>query len=314
VIRVFAPGVVKLFGEHAVVYGKPAIAVAVDKGVEVSCERGDRTVVRTGKAYVDIEYERGTGATHARGHEAFLSYVASALRRAEEAFGRLTAVFEIRGDFPPSVGAATSASVSVGLLKAYSACLGVDVGATELAKLAHGVELEVQGAASPMDTAVSAIGGMLRIEPNPFSYRSIDSAVGEFVLAILPRRGSTKEIVADVRALRSRRRSVDAVIEAIGRVVDEAEGCLASNDLACVGELMEINNWLLGALGVVGHEVVAMLRYLKPYIFGGKISGAGRGGVVVLLPKRRGELKEALAAMEVPSVEVAVDRNGARVI
>jgi hypothetical protein len=36
------------------------------------------------------------------GMRPFLSYVASALRRAEEAFGRLTAVFEIRGDFPPS--------------------------------------------------------------------------------------------------------------------------------------------------------------------------------------------------------------------
>ncbi|MGC8583139.1 MAG: mevalonate kinase [Thermoproteus sp.] len=313
-IRVFAPGVVKLFGEHAVVYGKPAIAVAVDKGVEVACEKGDKTVVRTGKAYVDIEYEHGTGAAHARGHEPFLSYVAAALRKAEESFGKLAASFEIRGDFPPSVGAATSASVSVGILKAYSACLGVDVGKAELAKLAHGVELEVQGAASPMDTAVSAIGGMLRIEPSPFSYRRIDSAVDGFVLAVLPRRGTTKDIVAGVRALKARRRSVDAVIDAIGRVVDEAEGCLASNDLECVGELMEINNWLLGALGVVGHDVVMMLKYLKPYIYGGKISGAGRGGIVVLLPKRRQELREALAAMEVPSVEVKVDRDGARVI
>lgn len=313
-LRVFAPGVVKLFGEHAVVYGKPAIAVAVNKGVEVRCEKGDKTLVRTGKAYVDLDYIHETGAASARGHEHFLSYVISALRIGEESLGPLKASFEIRSDFPPSIGAATSASVSVGLLKAYAECLNIDIKPEELAKLAHRVELEVQGAASPMDTAVSAIGGMLRVETNPFRYRNIESSVAEFVLALFPRKGLTKDIVADVKALKSRRKSIDAVIDAIGRLVDEAEGCLESGDLICVGELMEVNNWLLGALGVVGHDVITTLRYLKPYIYGGKISGAGRGGVVVLLPKKKEELKEALSAIEVPFVEVRKDSVGARAI
>lgn len=313
-VRAFAPGVVKLFGEHAVVYGKPAIAAAVNKGVTISCERGDRTLVRTGKAYVDLEYMPGSNSASARGHEAFLSYVLAALQRAESSFGRLNAVFTIQSDFPPSIGAATSASVSVALLKAYAECLGINIGREELASLAHKVELDVQGAASPMDTAVSAIGGVLRIEPSPFRYRPLNAPLKELVLALLPRRGFTKDIVADVRALRARRRSVEAVMDAIASVVDEAEGCLAANDLTCVGELMEINNWLLGALGVVGHDIVVLLRHLRPYIYGGKISGAGRGGVVVLLPKRKEELKEALAALDVPYVEAEVDVLGARAI
>lgn len=313
-LRVFAPGVVKLFGEHAVVYGKPAIAAAVDKGVEVRCEKNNRTVIRTGKAYVDLEYLHEAGVASARGHEQFLSYTISALRIAEGSLGPLKALFEIRSDFPPSIGAATSASVSVGLLKAYAECLGVRLKPEELAKMAHRVELEVQGAASPMDTATSAIGGTLRIETNPFKYRRIESSVAEFVLALFPRRGLTKDIVAEVKALKSRRRSVDAVMDAIGRIVDEAESCLASGDLLCIGELMEMNNWLLGALGIVGYDIITTLRYLKPYIYGGKISGAGRGGVVVLLPKRKEELKEALSAIEVPFIEVRVDPVGARVI
>ena len=37
-VRAFAPGKCILFGEHAVVYGHPAVAVAIDSGVEVSLE------------------------------------------------------------------------------------------------------------------------------------------------------------------------------------------------------------------------------------------------------------------------------------
>ncbi|MEM3326025.1 MAG: mevalonate kinase, partial [Thermoproteus sp.] len=193
--RVFAPGVVKLFGEHAVVYGRPAIAAAVNRGVSVSCEKSDKTVIRTGKAYVDLEYIPGSNSASARGHETYLSYVLAALQRAESSFGKLNAVFNIQSDFPPSIGAATSASVSVALLKAYAECLGVNISREELAGLAHKVELDVQGAASPMDTAVSAIGGVVRIEPSPFRYRLLDTPLRELVLALLPRRGLTKDIV-----------------------------------------------------------------------------------------------------------------------
>jgi mevalonate kinase len=314
-VIVFSPGVIKLFGEHAVVYGKPAIAAAIDRGVRVKCSRSDRAVVRAGRAQVYVEYDVERREAKAIGEEGekFLSYVLTALRIAEAELGPLKAVFELEGDFPPSVGAATSAATSVGVIRAYAACLGVGLEKEELAKLGHRVELEVQGAASPMDTAVSAIGGLLKITPSPFSYEKINPPMKELALVLLPRRGLTKDIVADVRALRSRHRSVDAVIDAIGEVVEEAWQCLKGGDLKCVGELMEVNNWLLGALGVVGDDVVALLRYLKPFIYGGKISGAGRGGVVVLLPKR-GEIAEALAELGLPTYIVRIDELGARAL
>ena len=40
-VTAFAPGKCILFGEHAVVYGHPAVAVAIDAGVEVELTESD---------------------------------------------------------------------------------------------------------------------------------------------------------------------------------------------------------------------------------------------------------------------------------
>ncbi|MFN7105168.1 MAG: mevalonate kinase [Pyrobaculum sp.] len=295
-MKIFAPGVVKLFGEHAVVYGKPAVAATIDRGVYIQCEKDSRLAVETAGTTANLRYYPLEERYEAEGASRFFIYVKTALEVAREKWGPLSARFVIQSDLPPAVGAATSAAVSVGLLKAYSTCLDLDVEPLEIARLGHRVELEVQGIASPMDTTTASLGGVLKIWTNPFRAERLEVDLPPFYIAILPRRGTTGEIVADVKRLLSRRRSLGAVIEAIGQVVEEAERCLASGDLQCVGELMEINNWLLGALGVVDRRAVDLLENARPFIYGGKISGAGRGGVVLLLPKEEAVEKVLQAA------------------
>ncbi|MEM1888823.1 MAG: mevalonate kinase [Pyrobaculum sp.] len=306
---VFAPGVVKLFGEHAVVYGKPAIAAAIDKGVYVSCEMANELIVETFGAPSFVRYFPRQKRVETWGGERFFSYIDAALKIAEETWGPLDAKFVIKSDLPPSVGAATSAAVSIGFLKAYSSCAGADVEKIELAKLGHRVELEVQGVASPMDTTVSALGGVLKIWSTPFRVERLDVSL-PFYIVFLPRIGTTKEIVAAVKAYVEKRQSLKWVLEAIGYVVEEGEGCLRRGDLVCVGELMYINNWLLGALGVVDRRVVELLEAVGPYIYGGKISGAGRGGVVLLLPRDEELLIKALSLLNLKFLNTSVYTRG----
>ncbi len=313
-VKVFAPGVIKLFGEHAVVYGKPAIAATINRGIYVECERGDKLVVETVGVSTSLRYFPEERRTEAFGSERFFAYVDATLRIAEERWGALRARFVIRSDLPPSAGAATSAAVSVGLLKAYSHCAGVEMGRDELARLGHRVELEVQGIASPMDTAAVSLGGLLKIWTNPFRVEKIETSLPPFYIAVLPRRGTTGEIVAEVKALLGRRRSAMGVIEAIGALVEEAHVCLVKGDLECLGELMYVNNWLLGALGVVDGRVVNLLEMVKPFIYGGKISGAGRGGVVVLLPRDEGLVERVLSALGHVYYRVSLTQSGVSVL
>ena len=307
---IFAPGVVKLFGEHAVVYGKPAIAAAIDKGVYIDCISSDKLVVETAGITTGLRFFPLDRRVEAFGAERFFAYVEAALRLAQERWGDLAAKFIIRSDLPPSAGAATSAAVSVGILKAYALCAGAEVRNEEVAKLGHKVELEVQGIASPMDTATVTYGGVLKILTNPFRAEPLKIQLPPFYIVLLPRLGTTGEIVKDVRALLGRRKSATWVIEAIGKVVEEAENCLEVGDLECVGELMDINNWLLGALGVVDGRVVDLLGMLKPFIYGGKISGAGRGGVVILLPKEGDVVSRILKGLGYPYYKVSVYPRG----
>ena len=45
-VTAFAPGKCILFGEHAVVYGQPAVAISIDAGVEVTISESDRWILR----------------------------------------------------------------------------------------------------------------------------------------------------------------------------------------------------------------------------------------------------------------------------
>lgn len=309
-VKVFAPGVVKLFGEHAVVYGKPAIATTIDRGVFIECEKSDRLIIESIGTPSTLVYLPEEGRLEALGAERFFAYVNTALKIARERWGKLKARFSIKSELPPSIGAATSAAVSVGILKAYSLCANVEVSKEELAKLGHQVELNVQGIASPMDTTAVAIGGVLKIWAHPFRVEKLDVSLPQFYIVVLPRRGTTGEIVADVKALLDRRRSAQSIINAIGEVVEEAEGCLRRGDLNCVGELMILNNWLLGALGVVDNRVMTLLDLLKTFVYGGKISGAGRGGVVLILPKDETVVEKILSATSYTYFKVSISKTG----
>jgi mevalonate kinase len=313
-VRVFAPGVIKLFGEHAVVYGKPALAATIDRGVYVECEKEDKLVVETVGVPASLRYFPTEKRVEALGSERFFAYIDTALRVAEEQWGSLRARFTIKNDLPPGIGAATSAAVSVGILKAYSLCAGVDVDAYSLARLGHRVELEVQGIASPMDTAATSIGGVLKIWASPFRLEKLNVRLPPFYIAVLPRIGTTKEIVAEVKAFLGRRRSAASIIEAIGSLVEEAHSCLLTGDLECLGELMYMNNWLLGALGVVDGRVVTLLEMARPFIYGGKISGAGRGGVVLLLPREGAMVERVLSSLGHVYYKVSITEVGVTVV
>ncbi|MEM4005935.1 MAG: mevalonate kinase, partial [Desulfurococcaceae archaeon] len=94
---------------------------------------------------------------------------------------------------------------------------------------------------------------------------------------------STGEVVKDVLSRYERLGVISEHIYNAGeKIVEKALEALEKSDVSTIGELMLVNHGLLWAMGA-SSEVCDRIVYelIKIGALGGKISGAGRGGIVI---------------------------------
>ena len=295
-----APGKVYLFGEHAVVYGEPAVPCAIERRahVTVSERDDDRLRVSSRDLSIDgftVEYSGGTNDAPnvdvpAAIVEAAMGYVDHAVEQARDAAGAPDAGFdvEIESEIPLGAGLGSSAAVVVAGIDAATRELGADLDARELADRAYQVEYEVQdGQASRADTFCSAMGGAVRVEGDDCT--TIDAPDLPFVVGYDGTSHDTGELVAGVGALREEFGFAADTVTAIGDLVRRGEDALAEGDVETLGRLMDVNHGLLSALGVSARSLENMVWAARESgALGAKLTGAGGGGSVVALDPEDG--------------------------
>jgi len=299
-----APGKVYLFGEHAVVYGEPAVPAAIERRARVTAEprEDDHVRVEAEDLSLDgftVEYSGGTGDrpdvdVPTPLVEAAMGYVDAAVEQAREAADAPEAGFDItvESDIPLGAGLGSSAAVVVAGIDAATRALGEPLDRRELADRAYRAEYDVQdGQASRADTFCSTMGGAVRVEGD--DCEPIDAPNLPFVVGFDGGAGDTGELVAGVRELRAEHGFAADTVESIGDLVRTGEELLAEADaeaepepalLAELGELMNFNHGLLAALGVSARSLDAMVWAARDAgAHGAKLTGAGGGGCVVAL-------------------------------
>ncbi len=190
--------------------------------------------------------------------------------------------------------------MAVASIKAYASAFGYHLTNDEVASLAHEVEKTVQGAASPMDSTVSALGGIHIITLQDRSRLSMGGPL-PLVVGYVDRESTTKDLVNNVKELRARYPAlIGSIMDAIGgEAVLLARNALESNDLATVAELMNINQGLLESLGVSTGRINSLIYAARRAgALGAKLSGAGGGGIVIALAPPEA-VKEVKIAMEI---------------
>ena len=293
-----APGKVYLFGEHAVVYGEPAVPCAIERRarVKVTARSDGRLRVDAGDLTLDgftVEYG-GEGAPDVDVAqslvEAATGYVDGAVAQAREAADAPGVGFdvEIESAIPLGAGLGSSAAVVVAGIDAATRELGVSLAPEELARRAYRVEHEVQdGEASRADTFCSAMGGAVRVEDT--ACRRLDAPNLPFVIGYDGGAGDTGELVAGVRTLRKRYDFAASTVESIGDLVRRGERALDDGDFSELGRLMDVNHGLLSALGVSSRSLDAMVWATREAgARGAKLTGAGGGGCIVALDENEG--------------------------
>ncbi|QCJ46519.1 MULTISPECIES: mevalonate kinase [Haloprofundus] len=298
-----APGKVYLFGEHAVVYGEPAVPCAIERRATVTVEPrdDDRIRVEAQDLSLDgftVEYGQSPGErpdvdVPTPLVEAATGYVDAAVEQARDAVSDSGAGFDvtIESEIPLGAGLGSSAAVVVASIDAATRSLGVELDSREIAERAYRAEYEVQdGQASRADTFCSAMGGAVRVEGD--DCRTIDTPNLPFVVGFDGGAGDTGALVAGVRELKERYGFAADTVETVGDIVrhgesllTDAEGTEADEELLEeLGELMNFNHGLLEALGVSSRSLDNMVWAARSAgAHGAKLTGAGGGGCIVAL-------------------------------
>lgn len=293
-----ASGKVILFGEHAVVYGRPAIA----------------TPVKEVRAYAEVQpWTEGKGIL-VEAQDLGRRWVMGEEVPDDEARPlEVTIRNSLRhlgiGDAPPlsicihstipiARGLGSGAAVSIAIIRALAAHFERPLGAEELSRLAFETERLYHGTPSGIDNTVIAYGRPLYFVPGqpPEAFRIAKS----FLVAIADSGvvSLTKEAVAEVRRRWERERAAYGVLfDQMGDIARSARQVMGEGDLRELGELMDQNHRLLGEIRVSSPELEVLRGAAKEAgALGAKLSGAGKGGnlIALLLPELQGEVREAL--------------------
>ncbi len=322
-----APAKIILFGEHSVVYGKPAIAAAINLRTFVSAHFNDRGTIRIEARDIKVpgltvsfsEDEIYFESDYGKAAEV-LSYVREAIELVRERADREKGItVSITSQIPVGAGLGSSAAVAVATIGAVSRLLGVELSMEDVAKLGHRVELRVQGASSGIDPTVSAMGGLIyyengRIERLPFMNLPV-------VIGYTGSSGSTKELVDMVRKSYAEMPNVmDPIMTAMGEIVEAAREIMTSElerevKFRELGRLMNVNHGLLDAIGVSTKKLSELVYAARVAgALGAKITGAGGGGCMyALAPERQSEVATAIKIAGGTPMITEISKSGLRI-
>ncbi len=293
-----APGKVILFGEHAVVYGRPAIAVPVTQVRATAAI--DPAPPGSGLIIVASDLKKSIALSSAPGDEP----LAAAARFTLEHLAAPTpdATITIRSTIPIASGLGSGAAVSTALVRALASFSGSPLSAEEVSALVFEVEKIHHGTPSGIDNTVIA-----REQPVYFARKQIAKkvrlTVGDpftLLIADTGKSSPTRRVVERVRQAWQRQKArYEVLFDQIGEIVDEARQAMEAGDIDTLGSLMGENHHLLIELSVSSPKLDKLVDAAHfAGALGAKLSGAGRGGNMIALVEDdfAGEVTEELKA------------------
>jgi mevalonate kinase len=291
-----AAGKVILLGEHAVVYGRPALAAGLALGLEAE--------VTAGSGPLRVESDRPDLRDDPR-----------PLRLAEEAVAALglpagDLIVRIRSELPSGMGLGSSAALAIAVLRALAAAAGRRLGRDEELGLGRRLEGVFHGHPSGIDPAAAALGGCFRFvrgEPPAITPLRPVRPV-PLVIAFGDRPRSTGAAVTGLRARwEADRARHERLFDEIAELVEEGASAAEAGDLGALGRAFDRNQEVLAALGVSAPEVEALAAAARTAgALGAKLTGGGAGGAVVALAPEPERVAAALGTQQVRTVVVRV--------
>jgi mevalonate kinase len=296
-IAASAPGKVILFGEHAVVYNRPAIAVPVTqvraKATITADPSGPLGQVQIVARQIGLERElTDLPADHP---------LALAIKGVADQLGvdHLPALrLQINSTIPIASGLGSGAAVSVAIARALAAFLGHPLSDEQVSQIAFQVDQKYHGTPSGIDNTVIAYAQpVFFIRGQPFirlcAVQPFTVVIGNTGIS-----SPTGTVVGDVRMRwQANPPAYERLFDAIGEIAGLARHAIEAGPVANLGPLMTRNQALLQQLDVSSPELDRLIQAaLAAGATGAKLCGGGRGGNMIALasPETAPAIAEAL--------------------
>ena len=280
-MKASAPGKIILFGEHAVVYGRPALAIPVTQiHADVEVLDSARAGIWIHAPDVNLHAELNTlPSDHPLAsviHNFLFLFRVTPFPNLE---------VNISSTIPVASGLGSGAAVTVALIRALSAHLARPMPDEEINAFAYEIEKLHHGTPSGIDNTVITYAmpvyfvkrqtiEMFKVG-TPFTIVIGDTGIS----------APTKESVGDVRKLwEADKPKWENIFDKVGEVTEEARKNIESGKWELLGKLMDQNHTLLQEMTVSSPELDRLVSAARSAgALGAKLSGGGRGGNMIAL-------------------------------
>jgi mevalonate kinase len=277
-------GKVILLGEHAVVYGCPAIAVGIPRGCHATAEPAQVDTLSVEPWGVQVQASSAPTAANESEDRAMLRRAFALLC---ERYPQPRPALHVRASMqiPGGAGLGGSAALSVAIVRALDAALGVTQSVDAIIDASLAWERVFHGNPSGVDSAMAARGGLaVYRRGQPLAALKLAKPL-VFVVGYSGDHGSTKAMVESVARQHARDpEKTQQIFDAVESLVNNAQSALANGDYPRLGQLFDLNQKLLNTLMLSTTKLETMCNLARDAgALGAKLTGGGGGGSMIAL-------------------------------
>jgi len=336
-MKVLAPGKLILSGEHAVVYGHPALAMAVNRYVTVTAT--PQLAPHISFDLSDLAYERRLSLTTLlslkdRIKQKYQRFVSGDFRirevlqkpveLAQVAFGlffevlniKLTQGIKIRvqSTIPIGCGMGSSAATVLSVVHAIANHLKMDLSPEMFLRLGLEAENMQHGYSSGLDLRVSLYGGCLYMKGSHTSQRPLPIIPMYLVNTGLPETSTGECVEAAATHFKT-----SQIGDEFAVVTDAMDAAFQSGQVQDAMQAIRENHQLLVRIGVVPQVVQQFISEVQQLGGAAKICGAGavlgdKAGMVLIVTDDESALAALCASYDYSLLPIAGESRGVHIV